>query len=78
MQRSSKAFVEEMHFERLGRVTRIRSNLTPPAARLDGHLPERVKKERRNRLMAIQQANAVCMVRAASRANVTRDLGQSR
>jgi ribosomal protein S12 methylthiotransferase len=29
-----------------------------PAAKLDGHLPERIKKERRNRLMAIQQDNA--------------------
>lgn len=52
-----EAFVEEMHFERLGVFT---YSIEPdtPAARLDGHLPERVKKERRNRLMAIQQANA--------------------
>ncbi|MCU0707682.1 MAG: 30S ribosomal protein S12 methylthiotransferase RimO [Pirellula sp.] len=52
-----EAFVEEMHFERLGVFTYSIESDTP-AAKLDGHLPERVKKERRNRLMAIQQANA--------------------
>jgi ribosomal protein S12 methylthiotransferase len=52
-----EAFVEEMHFERLGVFT---YSIEPdtPAAKLDDHLPERIKKERRNRLMAIQQSNA--------------------
>jgi ribosomal protein S12 methylthiotransferase len=52
-----EAFVSEMHFERLGVFT---YSIEPdtPAAKLDGHLPERIKKERRNRLMAIQQSNA--------------------
>ncbi len=52
-----EAFVSEMHFERLGVFTYSIEKDTP-AAKLDDHLPERVKKERRNRLMAIQQANA--------------------
>lgn len=52
-----EAFVEEMHFERLGVFT---YSIEPdtPAAKLDDHLPERIKKERRSRLMAIQQSNA--------------------
>ncbi|MBU6239239.1 MAG: 30S ribosomal protein S12 methylthiotransferase RimO [Planctomycetes bacterium] len=52
-----EAFVSEIQFERLGVFT---YSIEPdtPAAKLDGHLPERVKKERRNRLMAIQQLNA--------------------
>jgi ribosomal protein S12 methylthiotransferase len=50
-------FVDRMHFERLGVFT---YSIEPdtPAARLDDHLPERIKKERRNRLMAVQQQNA--------------------
>ena len=50
-------FVDRMHFERLGVFT---YSIEPdtPAARLDEHLPERIKKERRNRLMAVQQKNA--------------------
>lgn len=50
-------FVDEMHFERLGVFT---YSIEPdtPAAKLDDHLPERIKKERRNRLMAVQQKNA--------------------
>jgi ribosomal protein S12 methylthiotransferase len=52
-----EAFVSDMHFERLGVFTYSIEQDTP-AARLEDHLPERVKKERRNRLMAIQQANA--------------------
>jgi ribosomal protein S12 methylthiotransferase len=52
-----EAFVSEIQFERLGVFTYSIENDTP-AAKLDGHLPERVKKERRNRLMAIQQSNA--------------------
>lgn len=52
-----EAFVAQTQFERLGVFT---YSIEPdtPAAKLDGHLPERIKKERRNRLMAIQQANA--------------------
>ncbi len=52
-----EAFVSEIQFERLGVFTYSIETDTP-AAKLDGHLPERVKKERRNRLMAIQQSNA--------------------
>jgi ribosomal protein S12 methylthiotransferase len=50
-------FVDELHFERLGVFT---YSIEPdtPAAKLDDHLPERIKKERRNRLMAVQQKNA--------------------
>ncbi len=50
-------FVEEMQFERLG-VFAYSIEPDTPAAKLQDHLPERVKKERRNRLMAIQQQNA--------------------
>jgi ribosomal protein S12 methylthiotransferase len=50
-------FVDSMHFERLGVFTYSIESDTP-AARLDEHLPERVKKERRKRLMAVQQRNA--------------------
>jgi ribosomal protein S12 methylthiotransferase len=50
-------FVDELHFERLGVFT---YSIEPdtPAAKLDDHLPERIKKDRRNRLMAVQQKNA--------------------
>ncbi|XZE46201.1 30S ribosomal protein S12 methylthiotransferase RimO [Pirellulaceae bacterium SH467] len=50
-------FVAEMQFERLG-VFAYSIEPDTPAAKLQDHLPERVKKERRNRLMAIQQQNA--------------------
>ncbi len=48
------AFVQAQRFERAGVFT---YSLEPgtPAARLDGHLPEEIKLERRNRLMEIQQ-----------------------
>lgn len=52
-----EAFVAEMHFERLGVFTYSVEPDTP-AAKLPDHLPERVKKERRNRLMSVQQQNA--------------------
>jgi len=47
-------FVREQQFERLGVFT---YSLEPdtPAAKLDGHLPNEVKEERRERLMAEQQ-----------------------
>ncbi|QDT68404.1 Ribosomal protein S12 methylthiotransferase RimO [Planctomycetes bacterium MalM25] len=47
-------FVEEFKFERLGVFT---YSLEPdtPAARLPNHLPEEIKNERRDQLMAIQQ-----------------------
>jgi len=47
-------FVREQQFERLGVFT---YSLEPdtPAAKLDGHLPDAVKEERRERLMAEQQ-----------------------
>ena len=50
-------FVAELRFERLG-VFAYSIEPDTPAAKLDEHLPERIKKERRNRLMAIQQQNA--------------------
>jgi ribosomal protein S12 methylthiotransferase len=47
-------FVQDARFERLGVFT---YSLEPgtPAVKLDGHLPERVKTERRDALMALQQ-----------------------
>ena len=47
-------FVEQTKFERAGAFT---YSLEPdtPAAKLDGHLPAEVKKERQDRLMGIQQ-----------------------
>ncbi|MCS6977700.1 MAG: 30S ribosomal protein S12 methylthiotransferase RimO [Gemmatales bacterium] len=50
-------FVRDARFERVGVFTYSFEPNTP-SARLDGHLPEEVKQERRNRLMEIQQANA--------------------
>lgn len=47
-------FVQEMRFERAGVFTYSYEEGTP-AARLDGHLPDEVKQERRDRLMEIQQ-----------------------
>lgn len=47
-------FVSQQRFERLGVFT---YSLEPdtPASRLDGHLPDEIKLERRDRLMAVQQ-----------------------
>lgn len=50
-------FVASARFERLG-VFSYSIEPDTPAAKLSDHLPERIKKERRNRLMAIQQSNA--------------------
>jgi ribosomal protein S12 methylthiotransferase len=50
-------FVSDIRFERLG-VFSYSIEPDTPAAKLPDHLPERIKKERRNRLMAIQQQNA--------------------
>ena len=47
-------FVRDVAFERAGVFTYSFEPDTP-AAKLDGHLPEEVKQERRNRLMEIQQ-----------------------
>ncbi len=49
-----KEFVHETRFERMGVFT---YSLEPgtPAVKLDGHLPEAVKVERRDELMALQQ-----------------------
>ncbi|MFN8764987.1 MAG: 30S ribosomal protein S12 methylthiotransferase RimO [Pirellulaceae bacterium] len=67
-------FIEKTRFERLGVFT---YSLEPdtPAAKLDGHLPERIKKERRNHLMAIQQQQAFefCDSRLGSRQEVLID-----
>ncbi len=50
-------FVARARFERMGVFT---YSLEPdtPAAKLPDHLPERIKNERRDRLMALQQENA--------------------
>jgi ribosomal protein S12 methylthiotransferase len=48
------AFVKEARFERAG-VFPYSFEPGTPATRLDGHLPEEVKMERRNRLMEVQQ-----------------------
>lgn len=50
-------FVEGQKFERAGVFTYSYEGDTP-AAKLEGHLPEEVKAERRDRLMAVQQANS--------------------
>lgn len=47
-------FVQKMRFERVG-VFPYSLEPGTPAERLDGHLPEEVKQERRGRLMEIQQ-----------------------
>ena len=47
-------FIEESRFERLGVFT-YSLEADTPAARLPNHLPEEVKLERRDRLMALQQ-----------------------
>jgi ribosomal protein S12 methylthiotransferase len=52
-----QAFVREQAFERVG-VFPYSYEPDTPATRLDGHLPEEVKLERRNRLMETQQAVA--------------------
>jgi ribosomal protein S12 methylthiotransferase len=67
-------FVDSMHFERLGVFTYSIESDTP-AARLDEHLPERIKKERRKRLMAVQQKNAFewCAKQQGKRLNVLLD-----
>jgi ribosomal protein S12 methylthiotransferase len=50
-------FVAETRFERMGTFT---YSLEPgtPATKLDGHLPEEIKKERRDELMTLQQTIA--------------------
>ena len=48
------AFAREARFERAGVFTYSREPDTP-AERMQGHLPEEVKTERRNRLMEVQQ-----------------------
>ena len=47
-------FVRTQRFERLGAFVYSREAGTP-AQRLDGHLPEKVKRARRERLLAVQQ-----------------------
>src|SRR5262249_6322200 len=56
-------FVGEQRFERAG-VFPYSLEPGTPAERLDGHLPEAVKQERRDRLMALQQANAFAWAQA--------------
>jgi ribosomal protein S12 methylthiotransferase len=62
-------FVEETRFERCG-VFPYSFEPDTPAARLDGHLPEEVKLERRDRLMQTQQTVAF----AWSQAQVGKEL----
>ncbi len=50
-------FVRASRFERAG-VFPYSFEPGTPSARLDGHLPEEVKEERRNRLMEVQQESA--------------------
>src|SRR5262249_42370046 len=52
------AFVRAQRFERAGVFTYSFEPGTP-ATRLDGHLPEEVKQERRDRLMEVQQGVAL-------------------
>lgn len=52
------AFVQSARFERLG-VFPYSFEVGTPATKLDGHLPENVKQERRDRLMQAQQSNAL-------------------
>ena len=52
------AFVEAMQFDHLGVFTYSPQERTP-AATMPGHVPERVKKARRNRVMALQQEIAL-------------------
>ena len=47
-------FVRRRHFERLGAFA-FCSEPGTPSEKLDGHLPEEIKQERRERLMAVQQ-----------------------
>jgi ribosomal protein S12 methylthiotransferase len=56
-------FVREARFERAG-VFPYSFEPGTPSARLDGHLPEPVKEERRNRLMEAQQEVAFAWSRA--------------
>jgi ribosomal protein S12 methylthiotransferase len=56
-------FVREAKFERVG-VFPYSLEPGTPAERLPGHLPEEVKAERRDRLMAIQQEAAFAWARA--------------
>ena len=69
-----ESFVAEMRFERVGVFT---YSIEPdtPAAKLPDHLPERIKKERRNRLMAVQQQNAFawCAERIGTRMDILID-----
>lgn len=57
-------FVREFRFERAGVFTYSYEEGTP-ATRLDGHLPDEVKQERRDRLMAMQQDVAFDLAAAA-------------
>jgi ribosomal protein S12 methylthiotransferase len=52
------SFVKDAKFERCGVFTYSYEPGTP-AVKLDGHLPEELKNERRARLMEVQQANAL-------------------
>jgi ribosomal protein S12 methylthiotransferase len=62
-------FVRAARFERVGVFTYSYESSTP-SARLDGHLPEEVKSQRRDHLMELQQANAF----AWSKAQVGKEL----
>jgi ribosomal protein S12 methylthiotransferase len=56
-------FVAEQKFERAG-VFPYSLEPGTPAERLDGHMPDEVKQERRDRLMGLQQRNAFAWAQA--------------
>ena len=59
-------FIRETKFERMGVFTYSKEPGTP-AVKLDGHLPEAVKEERRDALMKLQQQIAFEQVLKADR-----------
>ena len=56
-------FINELEFNRLGVFTYSNEDGTP-ASRMEGHLPEEVKEERRDRLMLLQQEIAFDLAEA--------------
>ena len=62
-------FIQEMKFDRLGVFAYSREEDTP-ADKLSGHLPDRLKQKRKDKLMAVQQAVAA----ANAKAHIGREL----
>ena len=63
--------MRQQRFERLGVFPYSYEDNTPSAA-LDGHLPQEVRRERRDRLMEIQQAIVVEHQPGAGRPDIGR------